>query len=214
MSDSIKQYTQRPNHYANIDGTVEAAFGVFLLGGLLTGYFEDIVLQHVKLTYLPHLLLLYLAYAPLLCLVYFGPKAVKKHITYPRTGYVVYRRQKGSRWMKVLAASAITAVVISGLAAMLSHHAAITPLRLAFAVVLGICYSAPVVILARTERWKWLVYGPLAFGLAAIMLTGGERLLDTFRPVLLLAGCAYFFSGAVTFWRYIRYTQPPAAECE
>jgi hypothetical protein len=214
MGDSIDQYMKRPKLYANIEGTTEAAVGVFMLGGVLTGYLEDFVLQHVKLSYFPHLVFLYLAYTPILCLIYFGPKAVKKYITYPRTGYVAYLPPRASNRAVVFAASAITAAIIVGLVAFQSRHAAVTPLRFAIAAGLGICYSAPVVMFARTERWKWIVYGPLAVGLVAIMLTSGERLRDALRPMLLLAGCTYFASGAATFWLYMRRTQPPAPECE
>ncbi len=103
MGDSIKQYMQRPKRYANIDGTVEMGVGVCLLGLALMGYAEaalppkDSIWQHG----FPGRLFLAFIVITFCCLGYFGPKAIKKYITYPRTGYVVLRGPKGFSWTSI-----------------------------------------------------------------------------------------------------------------
>lgn len=142
--------------------------------------------------------------APFWCLGHFGNKAIKRHITYPRTGYAAYRNMKGLSWVKVAVVSAIAAAIAAGIIAFALRHSTITPLRLAIVVGVSAAYCLFGLLVARTQPWKWLVYGLFAVGMAAILLKSG----DTGRTALLLAGCTYVASGAVTFWLYLRRTHP------
>ena len=102
MSDSIQQYMERPKFYANIDGTVEMGVGVWSLGMALMGYGEAALRKDsIWLHGFRHMLFLEFIVIAFGCLGYFGSKAIKKYITYPRTGYVALRKPKDFSWTKV-----------------------------------------------------------------------------------------------------------------
>ncbi len=218
MSDSIKQYMERPKHYVNVDGTGEMGFGVCLLGLALVGYVQAML---PKESIWHHgfysMIFIYLVYIPFGCLGYFGPKAIKKYITYPRTGYVAYRGAKGFSWVRVallsLAGAAIAAGVVGMIVLALRHHAT-TPLRLGMAGTSAAVWPLIGFVCARAQRWKWFVYGLLALMLAAIFLATEGGVMDAAQRGMLLAALTYIASGAASFYLYMRRTKAPAAECE
>jgi hypothetical protein len=214
MSDSIQQYMERPKFYANIDGTGEMGVGVCILGMILPGYLqailpEDSIWRHG----FQSLLFFEFTVITFCCLGYFGSKAIKNYITYPRTGYVALRRPKNFSRVRVALFFIGVAVITVGLG-LAARHMAIAPLRL---VMVGMCvvsWCVMGVVFAGASRWKWFVYGLLAIMLTAIFLANDGKFADAAQRGMLLAACTYIASGAASLYLYMRRTKAPAAECE
>ena len=90
MKDELQNYLARPKRYDNIDGTGEMYMGLMILGFALLGYLQTILPTDSlwSTNGFASLLFMYLILIPVLALGYWGSKAIKKHITWPRTGYV------------------------------------------------------------------------------------------------------------------------------
>jgi hypothetical protein len=212
MGDSIKQYMERPKQYANIDGTVEMGMGVLLLGMALMGYVEaalppkDSIWQHG----FPSRLFLEFIIITFWCLSYFGAKAIKKYITYPRTGYAVLRSPKGLSWTRValpVGGAAIAAGIV-----LAARHIAIAPPRLGILGMSVLVFCLMGLFFARASRWKWFVYGLLALGLMASFLATDGKSEDVAHCGMLLTALTYIASGAATFYLYMRGTKPGRIE--
>jgi hypothetical protein len=218
MSDSIKQYMERPKFYANVDGTGEMGWGVCLLGLALVGYVQAMLPRSSVWRHgFYSLIFMEAVVIPFCCLGYFGPKAIKKYITYPRTGYVAYRGAKGFSWVRVALFSLGGAAIAAGIAGAIiltMRHNATAPLRLGMACMSIVSYCLIGILFARAQRWKWCVYGLLALLLAAIFLATTWKFEDAAQRAMLLAALTSIASGAVTFILYMRRTKAPASECE
>jgi hypothetical protein len=212
MSDSIQQYMERPKHYANIDGTGEMGVGVCLLGLLLPGYLQAILPKDSIWRHgFPSWLLFQFTVIAFCCLGYFGSKAIKKYITYPRTGYVALRSPKNFSWVRVALFFIGVAVVTVGMG-LAARHMAIAPPRLAMVGMCVVSWCVMGLLLAGTSRWKWFVYGLLALGLTAGLLATGGKSGDVAHCGMLLAALTYIASGAATFFLYMRRTKPGRIE--
>ena len=86
--DQIESLLQRPKLYNNIDGVGELGIGCMILGCALLMWLQ----AHAPAGSLWHKLYVVL---PLIFLIVSlidrGSKAIKKRITYPRTGFVEYQ---------------------------------------------------------------------------------------------------------------------------
>jgi hypothetical protein len=180
----------RPTLYYNIDGVGELVFGLFLFGCALLSTLE----AHTRLIW----------FAVLVAVLHFGSKAIKTHITYPRTGFVEYRRR--DRFWAGWAGAVIG--VACGFATGL-HWDWTIPARLIgppFAAV----YACS---LARMFPWKWAVVALMAAGSLAIALRTPDP-ADALLLNCLVYGTILLAAGGVTFWLYLRRTQPPAQEAQ
>jgi hypothetical protein len=84
--EQVEELLDRPKLYSNIDGTGELGYGVLFFGyGLLL-----LLMMHLPEKSFWHVNSA-LFYICLLVIVGFGTIAIKKYITYPRTGFVKYR---------------------------------------------------------------------------------------------------------------------------
>ena len=113
----IRDYLMRPGRYDNIDGTGEMTLGAMLLGFALLGYLQSILPKSsIWMRGWPSLLFMYVIVVPVMALTYLGVKAIKRYITYPRTGYVAYRPASRSPMMLVvlIASAALAAGSSSG----------------------------------------------------------------------------------------------------
>jgi hypothetical protein len=211
--NEIQDYVRRPGRYTNIDGTGEMFFGVMYLGFALHSYLQSILPADSiwtgknwhQLVFMESVLLAVLG------LGWWGTKAIKKHVTHPRTGYVAL---KTNTWRIVL-----FMLISAGVAAALAvavfwlRHNTVSHLRIGVLIL----YEAPYVILAcmsRDHPWKWFVALFMAFGLAAIALTVPGSMDAQFRHIALFLGLTWLASGGITLYLYIRRTHPPAAEPE
>jgi hypothetical protein len=162
------------------------------------------------------------------------PKAIKKHITWPRTGYVAYPHDTTPlRIGRVVGAVLVVGVVIvllhltrpevtgSMVLSEMRQHGAINhgTLSLAQEVLLagfGVLNVPQYVMSAvgsfRKHPWKWLLLVLMVLGPLGITLTVPGSFIERLRPVSLFVGLVWLISGGATLYSYLRQTKPPAPE--
>jgi hypothetical protein len=213
---TIAELRRRPKLYFNIDGVGELGAGFFFLGcGLLTWLQDhtpqDSIWRHGFLIY----------FGVMLAIIHFGGKAIKEHITYPRTGFVEYR--KSDRWRAgIMGAVAAPLVLIAALAAH-RHHWHMTNAVSVYGVLLavGLAFGG----FARTAGWKWVVVllgavGSLGISALPADLVGAladhtpvpgmvpAKLVGAWLLLLLYWGTLLMVSGGISLWLYVRNTAP------
>lgn len=113
MKDELQNYMGRPCRYNNIDGTGEMAFGVMLLGYTFLGYMQANLPESSMWRHgLAGMLFFFAAILLMVGLILWFPKAIKKRITWPRTGYVAYR-VGGKAWRNALVGVAVLSALIA-----------------------------------------------------------------------------------------------------
>jgi len=228
MKNELQDYMARPKRYDNIDGTGGMFMGLMILGFALLGYLQTILPEDSfwSTNGFASLLFMYLVIFPVLALGYWGSKAIKKHLTWPRTGYVAYgaggteAQVKRNRWATMGALAVLSAVMAAGLVGLVvlarRHHAvsAASVARVGYLAFWVPLYAFWVWRMGGENRWKWVGLLFLALGLLVIGLLGPDDVIALVRPVMLFVGLVWFGSGAITLCLYIRHTQPPAPEAE
>jgi hypothetical protein len=214
--DQVGNLLERPRLYYNIDGLGELGGSVMCLGCALLWWLlmrspADSVWHRIS----------FFAFVGLMLLIHYGTKAVKTAITYPRTGFVEYRK----RWHTAAIAAAVGALATAGLAVAFRRHWDISmPASLAglvFAAAYGYNF-------ARAVRWKWAIAGAMAVASFVIAFLpadflgalGSEspahpdraRLLGTLLLSLMVYGALLLISGGISLWLYLCHTQPPVQE--
>jgi len=152
---------------------------------------------------------------PVLVFQYWGVKAIKKHITWPRTGYVAFRRSGWSWWKTIgvtLLASAVFGAGTVCVMVLASRFHAMSLERAGYLAVLVAVYALFVFRWSREHTWKWLVVIFMALGLFAIAIVVPGDIYQTFRHVALFVGLVWLGSGLATLYSYVRHTQPPSPE--
>lgn len=219
MKENLQNYLGRPKRYQNIDGTGEMAMGVMLLSFALVAYLSAVLPEGalwrknglVTFAFIPMVMI------PILAFQYWGVKAIKKHITWPRTGYVAYRRSGRTWWLAIVATFIASAVIGAGvvwLTALARGSHAISLARAGYLAVLLAAYAFFVFRWSREHLWKWLVVLFMALGLLAIVLVVPGNVVESFRPTALFLGLVWVGSGVATLYLYIRHTQPLAPKAE
>ena len=215
--DQVGNLLDRPRRYYNIDGLGELGGGVVCLDFALFLW----LLMHFPADSLWHQISFFL-FVGLALLIRYGTKAVKTRITYPRTGFVEYRRQ----WHTSAIAAALGALGAAGLAVGFRRHWDMPMLPsltgLAFAAAYGYHF-------ARAVRWKWVIVGAIAVASLVIAFLPADvlRALGSDSPVahpegaklggIILLSCLVYgsmllISGGISLWLYVRHTQAPAQE--
>jgi uncharacterized membrane protein YhaH (DUF805 family) len=221
MNNELKNYMGRPKRYENIDGTGEMSMGVMMLSFALVGYLSAVLPEGAlwRKNGLATFEIIPAVFVPIWAFQHWGVKAIKQHITWPRTGYVAYRRSGRSWWMTyaaVIVASAVFAAATAGVIALARRFHAMSLERAVYLAVLLAMYALFILRWSREHTWKWLVLIFMALGLLAIALvvpgTGGA--VKSFPPAALFLGLVWLGSGVATLYLYIRHTQPPAPEAE
>lgn len=222
MNDEIQNYMARPKRYDNIDGTGEMFMGLMLLAFALLGYLQGVLPAHSiwRSNALAGLVFMYAVLIPVLGLGFVLQRVVKKRITWPRTGYVAYARDKKTLLKGMFAIGLIAAVIgaviaVSFTSLMLlgkKHPIAISFSRVGYLAFWVPVYAFWVYRMGRGQPWKWLVVLFMALGLVVIGLTISGNFVDHSWPVTLFVGLVWFFSGGATLVSYLRHTQPPDKE--
>lgn len=220
----IDSYVNRPKAYYNIDGVGELGMGFMFFGFTLLEWLQvstpkDAVWHHF------YGLILYMSLLSLF--LHYGSKAIKKHLTYPRTGYVEYRRDV-RMWGALVIATVVAAVLSVGLAVGYRAHWNLTTPSALFGVVLAGFYYGKV---ARAVRWKWVAALVMAAGSITIALLPpavtsavvGHSPLSSRIPAELagvyllsfaLYGGIFVVSGGITLYLFSRRTKRPVEEAE
>jgi hypothetical protein len=215
--DQVGNLLARPRLYYNIDGLGELGGSVMCLGYALLLWLlmrspADSVWHRIS----------FFAFVGLMLLIHYGTKAVKTRITYPRTGFVEYRR----RWHTSAIAAALGALATAGLAVGFRRHWDISMLASLTGLVFAAAYGYN---FARAVRWKWVIVGAMAVASFAIAFLPADvlaalgsdssvahadraKLDGTILLSLLVYGTMLLISGGISLWFYLRHTQAPAQE--
>ena len=207
MNHDLKEPGLRAVRYWYVDGTFELAFGGLCL--LLAAYFY--AQASLSDSWMAGLL------SGLLVLVLIGggylvnrlTRALKERLTYPRTGFVSYQRERGMRRSVriavIFAASALIAGLLVLFVAGRPNGFELMP------GVTGLIFGAVIAFIGyRTAllRFYLLAALSLVFG-AGLSVSGLSEGLDlaAFYGALSLV---LFTFGGVTLWRYLRDNPGPA----
>src|ERR1035437_4932599 len=108
--DQVESLLARPKLYNNIDGVGELSGGVMALSYAMLLWFQ----VHAPAGSAWHQMYTMFIYVGLMCaVIHYGSKAIKTHITYPRTGFVEYRKRDRVRPM--ILGFCVSALVGAGL---------------------------------------------------------------------------------------------------
>jgi hypothetical protein len=216
MKNDLQAYVDRPDRYANIDGTGEMIFGLMVLGFALAGYLEASLPGDASRWM--RVAVIYASLILALGIAFWLRRVIKKRITSPRTGYVAYPRS-GKSWWVGKRKPLVTLAFVWSLAfvvgiAQWRHLMSIGNPRVvgltAFSVVMYGCW---VFRMGKEHWWKWLVWLFMILGvLMALMVPGDFNNWD--RPPVLFMGLLWLGSGAATLYSYIHHTKPAAPETE
>ena len=88
--DPVESLLKRPKAYNNIDGTGELGMGFMCLGYALILWLQ---LNTPKDSIWNQMYVLFIWVGLMVAMIHFGTRAIKNHITYPRTGFVANRTQ-------------------------------------------------------------------------------------------------------------------------
>lgn len=203
----------RPRRYANIDGTGEINLGLGCLGIALLIHVQSVLAKDsVWRNGLGGLLLMLLVLGPALALGHWGGKAIKKHITWPRTGYVAYRRDGAAWWRRYIAPVVMGGVVAAGFELLVRRPEMMSVTRVVYLAVFAGAYA---VFVLRSECWwKWLVWLLMGLGLLTIGASVPGDVEELAQPVMLFLGLVWLGLGGATLYWYIRHTEPGAPEAE
>jgi multisubunit Na+/H+ antiporter MnhB subunit len=217
--DQVGNILNRPKFYHNIDGLVELEGSVMCLGFALLLWLRmlspaDSVWHQIS----------WFAFVGLVLLIHYGTKAVKTRITYPRTGFVEYRRP----WHTQAIAAALGALVTASLYIVFRRHWDISMLASLTGLVFAAAYGYGI---ARAVRWKWVIVGTMAVASFVIAFLpadilgalasdssvghpGGAKLDESILLSLMAYGTMLLISGGISFWLYLRHTQAPAQDAQ
>lgn len=218
MNAELQDYIGRVKRHDYNDGTGEMAFGLMALGFTLLGSLQAILPKDSMWRHgFASILLWYAVFLLMFGLIYCVPKAIKKRITWPRTGYVAYRVGGKSWWTAMVAVAFFSVFVAFGLACLMRFDRRHNWMSLAWMGNVAIYvagYAFWIYRMGKAHPWKWLVLLFMALGLLAIALIAPEDFVGLGRPMLLFVGLTWLGSGGATLYSYIRHTQPPAPEAE
>jgi hypothetical protein len=145
----------------------------------------------------------------LLVVIAWGSRALKRRVTYRRTGYVKFRRAHLKAGIAALTAAVIAALIAYGLYALNPFHK-----QNAFVLFPGLAYALLYVYATGLNRpWRWGAAVVIAIGpLLLHSLLPNVRYMDTLSMDII--GATWLASGVITFWSYLRQTHPADAEAE
>ncbi len=216
MKDELQNYMARPKRYDNIDGTGEMFVGLVLLGFALADSMEARLPENSSRWM--HGAVIYGVMIPVLGFGYWIRRVVKKHFTWPRTGYAAYPRRGGkSWWIGMVTVFLVAAVLGAGgvcLLMLARRHGEMSFLGIGMLVSFVAVYGFWVFRMGREHPWKWLVLLFMALGLLAIGLPVRGDYFQVGWQVALFVGLVWLGSGAGTLYSYIRHTKPATPEVE
>jgi hypothetical protein len=215
MTDPLRDIASRPHRYENVDGTTEISFSLMIFAMVLVGYLTAIAEKNALL---PHgfggyALVFVGTWVPFVLFGTVLTRTIKRHITYPRTGYVAYRRITGeNRWRTVFFAVALSvaAAILAALAPLIqrNHESSMVRALMIFGFLGPYAFFA--LNASKEHPWKRYMVCAMAIGLLTIafLVPGSTERLS--RPVMVFSGSAWLVSGVATLAVYIRNTHAPA----
>jgi len=223
----VERMMQRPLLYNNIDGVGELGLGFMFLGSALLQWLPiHASWWHRYGSFVDFLLLI--------TAIHYGVKAIKTNITFPRTGFVKYRKQE-TVWRPMFLGAGVSVLIGIGLVLAVRTHSGIvrtrsgltTPVALA-GLIIANSYAYGI---ARSVLWKWAV--PVAMAICSVAIamtpagairamagntsvtaTAHEWLFGALLLTFALYGAILLISGGVSFVLYLRHKQPAAETTE
>ena len=203
----------RPKRYNNIDGTGEMGLGILFLGfGLLNCLQTALPANSMWSHGFASMLLFFADILLTLGLIHWSTKAIKQHITWPRTGYVAFRHSGKASW-KTFTFAAIGGAGSVGLIGFAARHNAMNLAEAAYLAMLVGAYAI-FIYLSGGHPWTWLVVISMALGLFAMTFLVPSLLMESWWFPMLFLSLGWLASGGATLYLYIRHTQPPAPEAQ
>lgn len=219
--DQVGTFLNRPRLYYNIDGIGELGGGIMLLGFGLLQWLQ----VHTPPAAIWHQMYLFVFYMVILLgSIHFGSDAIKKRVTYPRTGFVAYRKRENLG--ASIASGILSALVVIGIATAIHNRWNLTAPTSLIGVLVSVAYAWR---FARTIRWKWIVAGAMAVAAVMIAFLPGDvlatvaadswathatraRIVGVMLLSMLVYGSILVISGGVSFYLYLRHTHAPAQD--
>ncbi len=204
MEDHLQDWANRPQRYWYVDGLVEIGAGaVILILGLffaISGLIKDDGFRGAFTTIGQIIIVIGL---PILARVIVA--RLKERITYPRTGYIAYRRQGLGQRIRAILLTIGVAAAIGVVVYLIENWMNLRWLP----VVIGLSAGLLILIIAfrvGLPRYYLLAGYTLAIG----VITGLLSLAEPYNSGVFFSGLGvgWLVSGAVTLVRYLRSTTP------
>jgi hypothetical protein len=206
MLDKLDDYARRPMRYRNIDGIWEMGIGFLCV---------MIVLLEKSLRSAPRNSIWHWRGTLALCIallgfvVLGGTEALKRRVTYLRTGFVKYRGLAGKPWIAGLIAG-VTAMPAALLFYLLLRHSRYSVTVALESAIWGVLYAFATKL---DEAWRWVVLAVIVLGPLAISMLPLDRASLQGLPMAFM-GLTLLVSGGIAFCLYLRRTQPSGREVE
>jgi hypothetical protein len=225
MRQLFGDYSKRPFQYYNIDGVGELGIGFMLLGFGLLMWLQ---LHSPEHSFWHRQYTLFLFVAAMSAIIHYGSKAIKQRITYPRTGYVEYRKIDTVGRPMILG-TLTSGLMSAALIVLLRLHWDVKTLSSLFiGLLFGVTYARG---FARTVRWKWAVVAAIAIcsltlailptdTIQSVVLHSGlpgntlPAVAAVFLIWFLFYGSVLLASGGLSFYIYLRQTQSPSEDAQ
>ena len=219
MKSLFEEYIERPHRYDNIDGTGEIRMGLMILGCALayslrpsgTGPF----LGNAEV--FANVLMFFGVCLPPVALGYILRKFIKKHVTWPRTGYVAYNDQNidpGAKQrlpIRLLVIISIVGLLVPVLSSQGEGKSSI-PAAVAYSVAAGF-FVVPSVLWERNMggpyRWKWILLPVTIAG--AFIIYFHASFWEAMGAMMWFIGVVWLVSGITTLLLFLRNAQAPAS---
>ena len=207
MKDSLNTLVTRTRQTFYEDGLWELMAGsILLVGGIL-------------LRISPHGNTGVMVFVVFLLVISFLYSLAKTNLIYPRSGYAVYKGQGIRAYIVLIVKRAMLLAALSAFYITLQSENEIstqTWLVLLIGIFIGIGWlwqgirlqMLRLLVLAIASISIGALLSPLNRWEAVLIMGGMSRLSWYF----LLIGVAFLASGGITFWRYLRSTQPEGGE--
>ena len=221
-SDSqIRDYVTRLKRYQNIDGTGELFIGV-VMGAFALIFF---IASHLpadsfwRNSMAGKLALFFGVLAAAVGLTWRANRAIKRRITFPRTGYAV-QRISGKTTALRLGATVIMCAGVSAVTEfmfdMSRRSGEVAVPRTAIFTIFTVSFALVAVFQFKSHPWKMAMVALLAAGLLALTALAPATSSEAqfMLPAMLVTSAAWLISGGITLLLYIRRTHPPQSEAE
>jgi len=221
--EQVENVLERPKLYYNIDGVGELGIGFMLLAYALLGWLQ---LHSSPNSAWNQMYGFFLYCGVMVAIIHFGSKAIKNRITYWRTGFVDYR-PRDKYWIPLGLGLAVSTVFSVGLYVAMLRHSEMSLLVPLAGVAIAACY----VRFTKQARWKWSTFGAMALSVLVIAALPTEvaeafanhrdltpvltaKVVGAYGLMFAVYGALFMISGGISFWLYLRHTQPAAQEVE
>jgi len=234
MDATLRNPLSRPKRYDKNDGTAEMVVGIMAMGFALLGSWQAILPQNsIGRHGFAEALLFFAGFLLMAGLMHWVSRAIKRRITWPRTGYVAHHlggptaKSKKSFWTVMITIAVLGAVMAASVAylkrppnfGLAEQHGVLGWSQdwinfgwIGAAVINVANYGWLICSKDRNYPWKRLVLLFMVLGLCAIAVVASRDLAAMGRTMLLVTGLTWIGSGGVTLYWFVRHTQRPTQE--